>query len=90
MRRSFCDLGENVKVKLDLSNYTTMADLKNATRVDTSVFAKKNDLANLISDIDNLDLSNLKSKVDKSEADKLVPANVGLSKLSDVVKNDFV
>ena len=32
----------------------------------------------------------MKSKVDKSDADKLVPANVGLSKLSDVVKNDFV
>ena len=35
-------------------------------------------------------LSNLKSKVDKSDVDKLVPAPVDLSKLSDVVKNDFV
>ena len=35
-------------------------------------------------------LSNLKSKVDKSDVDKLVPVPVDLSKLSDVVKNDFV
>ena len=36
------------KVELDLSNYVTKADLKNATGVDTSSFAKKTDLANLI------------------------------------------
>ena len=30
-----------MKVELDLSNYTTKADLKNATGVDTSKFAKK-------------------------------------------------
>ena len=34
-------LGANVKVKLDLHNYATKADLKNATSVDTSNFAKK-------------------------------------------------
>ena len=35
-------------------------------------------------------LSNLKSKVDKLDVDKLVPALFGLSKLSDAVKNDVV
>ena len=35
-------LGANVKVELDLSNYATKADFKNATGVDTSDFAKKN------------------------------------------------
>ena len=35
-------LGANVKVELDLSNYTTKADLKNATGFDISSFAKKN------------------------------------------------
>ena len=35
-------------------------------------------------------LSSLKSKVDKLDVDKLIPAPVDLSKLSDVVKNDFV
>ena len=32
----------------------------------------------------------MKSKVDKLDADKLVPALVDLSKLSDVLKNDVV
>ena len=36
------------------------------------------------------DLSNLKSKVNKLDVDKLVPVPVDLSKLSDVVKNDIV
>ena len=34
--------------------------------------------------------SNLKSKVDKLDVSKLVPATVDLSKLNDVVKNDVV
>ena len=34
-------LGANGEVELDLSNYATKADLKNATGVDTSSFAKK-------------------------------------------------
>ena len=34
-------LGPNVKIELDLSNYKTKADLKSATGVDTSYFAKK-------------------------------------------------
>ena len=90
-------LGANVKVELGLSNYTTKRDLKNATRVDTSSFAKKTDLANLKSDVDKLDidklknvpsgLKNLKSKVYKLNIDKLVPVSVDLSKLSDVVKS---
>ena len=35
-------------------------------------------------------LSNLKTEVDKSDVDKLVPGPTDLSKLSDVVKNEFV
>ena len=35
-------------------------------------------------------LSNLKSKVDKLDVDKLAPVPVDWSKLSDVVKNDIV
>ena len=78
-----------VIVELDLSNYATKADLKNAIGVHTSKFAKKFDLANVDkSDIDKLknvqtDLWNLKSKIDKLDVDKLVPISVGLSKLSD-------
>ena len=58
-------------MKVDLSNYTTKADLKNETGVDICDFAKKADLANLKSDVDKLDIdklknvpSKLKSKVD--------------------------
>ena len=89
-----------MKVELDLSNYTTKADLKNAAGVDTSKFAKKVDLARLKSNVDELDidklknvpsgLSSLKSKVDKLDIGKLETAPVHLSKLSDVVKNYVV
>ena len=85
------------KVELDLYNHATKADLKNASSVDASKFAKKIDLASLKSNVDKLDidklknepsnLSNLKSKVDKLDVDKLVPVPVNLSKLSDEVKN---
>ena len=90
-------LGANVKVELDLSNYSTKADLKNATGVDTSGFVKKIDLAHSKSDVHKLDIdklknvssnfSNLKSKADKLDVDKLVPVPVDLSKLIDVMKN---
>ena len=89
-----------MKVKLDLSNYGTKADLKNVTGVDTSKFTKKLDLANLRSDVDKIgndklknvptNSSNLKNQVDKLDVDKLVPAPVDLSELSDAVKSDVV
>ena len=50
-------LGGNVKVELNLSNYATKSDLKNATGIDAILdFAKKTELANLKSDVDNSDL----------------------------------
>ena len=52
---------ERVKVKLDFFNYETKADLKNATGVDTSKFAKKVHLANLKSDVNKLDIDKLKN-----------------------------
>ena len=74
-------LGANVKGELDWSNYATKTD-------------------NLKSDVDKLDIDKskniptnwniLKSKVDKLDVDKLVLVPVDLSKLSDVIKNDFV
>ena len=48
---------QRLKVEPDLSNYATKADLKSATGVDTSKFAKKVDLASLTSDVDKLDYS---------------------------------
>ena len=52
-------LGANVQVHLELSNYATKSDSKNATGVDTSDFAKKTDLAHLKSDVDKLDTDKL-------------------------------
>ena len=49
-----------VEVKLDLSNYAIKSDLKNATGIDTSSFAKKFDLASLKSSVDKLDIDKLK------------------------------
>ena len=48
-----------MKVELDLSNYATKADFKNAIEVDTSSFAKKTDLATLKSNGDKLDIDKL-------------------------------
>ena len=89
-----------MKVELDLSNYVTKAELKNATGVDISKFAKKVDLANLKSNADELDvdkfknvptnLSSLAIKVDKLHVDKLVPVPVELSKINDALKNDVL
>ena len=61
-----------------MSNYATKTDLKNITHADTSSFALKRNLACL------------KTEVDKLDIDKLAPVPVGLSKLSDVVKNYVV
>ena len=54
-------LGQKMKVELDLSNCATKADLKKATGVDTSKFAKKVDLFNLKSNVDKLDIDKLKN-----------------------------
>ena len=69
---------ENIKVKIDLTNYATKEDIKNTTHVDTSRFALKTNL------------SSLKFEVDKLDIDKLVPIPNDLAKLSNVVKNDVV
>ena len=92
--------GGDINVKVDLSNYATKSDLKNATGIDTSKLAAKSDLVSLKTEVDKLDidklkslpnnLSNLKSKVDKLDIDKLAPVPVDLSKLTNVVKNEVV
>ena len=68
----------NIKVKLDLTNYATKDDVKNITRVDVSSYATKTNLASL------------KTEVDKTDTDKLKTVPVDLAKLSNVVKNDVV
>ena len=70
--------GEDISVKVDLSNYATKKDLKNTTGIDTYKLAAKSDLASLKAEIDKLDIG------------KVIPAPVGLNKLIYGVKAEFV
>ena len=72
--KPFRSFGENISVKVDISNYETKTDLKNLTHVYTSNFALKTNLASLKTEVDNLDV------------DKLVPVLFYLSKLSELLK----
>ena len=76
--KPFRNLGGNINVKVDLSNYATKTDLKSVAYVDTSSFTLKTSLANL------------KTEVDKLDTDKIKTVPVELSKLSDVVKKEVV
>ena len=68
----------DTNVKVNLSNYATKTDLKNATGVDASKLAVKSDLAKL------------KVEIDKIDVDKLKSVSVDLSKLSNVENNNVV
>ena len=69
---------EDIKIRVNHSNYATKADIKNIAHVDTSNFVLKTNLANL------------KTEVDKLDINKLLPVPTDLSKLSNVVKNDVI
>ena len=73
--KPFWNFEENIKIKVELSNYAIKADIKNISHNDTSSFALKPNLASL------------KTEVDKLDIDNLVSVPVDLNKLSDVVKN---
>ena len=62
----------DINVKVDLSNYATKTDIKNIWHFDTSGFASKSNLANLKTEVDQLDIN------------ILVPVPVDLIKLSAV------
>ena len=68
----------NIKVELDLANYTTKTDLNNITHVDVSRFASKTNLAAL------------KTEVDKIDVDKLKTTPTDLAKLTNANENDLV
>ena len=70
--------GRNVKVELDLPNYATKVDLKNATGTDTSNLAAKSDLATLESEIDKINVEKSKTVL------------VDSRKLSSLVNNEVV
>ena len=77
-RRSYKCFDGDISVRVDLSNYATKSDLKNVSHVDIRSFALK------------LNLANLKTEVDKIDADKLKTVPVDLAKLSNMFQNDVV
>ena len=70
--------GRDIITKVILPNYATKTDLKNVSYLDISSFALKSNL------------SNLKTKRDKPDTDKLTPVANDLARLSNVVKNDVI
>ena len=71
---------DKIEIKLDLFNYATKSDLQNVTGVDTSQSAKKDDLANLKTEVDKLDID----KLAKLDADKLKTVPINFKKFNDV------
>ena len=63
--KSYEPFGEDINVKVDLSNYAKKADINNISHIVTLGFALKTNLGNL------------KTEVDKLDIDKLVPVPVG-------------
>ena len=61
---------EDIKIRVNHSNYATKADITNIAHVDTSNFVLKTNLANL------------KTEVDKLDINKLVPVPTDWTKLS--------
>ena len=59
--------GEDINVKVDLSNYATKSDLKNATGIDTYKLALKWNLENLKAEVCKLGIAK------KTVYDNLVP-----------------
>ena len=60
---SYSRIKNKIEVKLDLSNYATNSDLKNATDAINHDQLKKGDEANLKSKVDKLDVDKLKKNV---------------------------
>ena len=96
-RESHAHRKNREEVELELANYTAKSDLKNATGVDTSQFAKTAYSANFESDVAKLDigkvpsgLNSLKSKKDKLDVDMLKAVTADLKKSSDVVEKEVV
>ena len=70
--------GGDINIKVNLSNYATKLDLKNATGLDTYKLTTKSELASLKPEVDKIDVGKLKT----------LPTD--LSKLSYVVKNEVI
>ena len=92
---------DEVKVVLDLPNYATKKELKDAAGVDTSSLGtERRSFITLKAEVDKLDinklanvsssLSNLKTKVENLDLNKLKTVWVDFKKLGDVVSKEVV
>ena len=72
-----------------MSNYATKADLKIATGVDTSKFAKKVDWANLKSDVDKIKNDKIKNIEDKIPNNTNLATNAFLNAKINQVKDEI-
>ena len=70
--KPYRNLGGDINVKVDLSNYATKADIKNISHVNTSSFALKTNLASLKIDVNKLVIDKLAPVAKKAVYDKLV------------------
>ena len=57
--KPFKSFGENINVKVDLSNYATKTDLENVTHVDNSSFPLQTNLTSLKTEVDKLDIGKI-------------------------------
>ena len=78
-----------------MSNYATKADLKNATGVDTSDFAKKTDLAHLKTtpaDVSKLSNAVKTDAVKKTDYNELIKEfnNINTADATDLVKRTII
>ena len=91
---------DKVTVVYDLSNYATKNELEDATGIDTSDLAAKNNFIALKAEVDKLDISkltnvptdlnNLKTKLDDLDVSNLQTVPVDLKTISDKVDNEVV
>ena len=82
--KPYRNLGGNINVKVDLSNYATKADVKNISHVNTSSFALKTNLASLKIDVNKLVIDKLAPVAKKAVYDKLV------EKVNNIATSGFV
>ena len=93
-------MGEQMKVVLDLANYATKKQLNDAPDVDTSNLAAKGDFVALETKIYKLkinklvdsstSLQNLKTKVDDLDVGNLKTPSVDLNDLNDLINKQVV
>ena len=59
--KSYEPFGGNINVNVDLSNYTTLKDLKGISHINISNLALKSNLANLRTKVDKINTEKLKT-----------------------------